>query len=275
MTPRRTAYVVLDFETTGLSPRRSEVIESGAVHVDDGRAGRTFQALSRPSFPVPPGAAEVHGITDDMVRDCGPFSRTLPSLLEFLEDRVLVAHHARFDTSFLRAATHRSGLPAPRNPVLCTVRLSRRLFPELDRHDLESLCVHHRIRRAARHRALDDAVATAELLHHLLERAEEHGITDFREIEALGSLPAGSASGPRPVKLPPPERRRLDDAMLTGDVVFLNYVSRRGRRSRRPVVPYAVHGAPDPTRLVAYDLDAGRTRTFRLDRVVEITEADA
>lgn len=269
MTARRAAYVVLDFETTGLSPRRAEVIETGAVHVDGGRAGRTFHALSRPSRRIPARVSEVHGITDEMVREASPFSETLPALLDFLEDRVLVAHHARFDTAFLRAAAHRSGLPAPLNRVLCSVRLSRRLFPELHHHDLGSLCVHHGIRRTSEHRALEDARATAALLDLLLERAEEGGVTDERGLDVLGSLPSGGG-GPRPVRLREEEALRLEEAILTGDVVSLHYLSRRGLRSHREVVPYSVQGTTGPVRLVAYDVGAARTRTFRLDRVLEI-----
>ena len=81
----------------------------------------------------------------------GGFQLVMGELLRFLESRVIVAHHARFDLSFLRAAVHRAGLRAPENPVLCTVRLSRRLFPELARHDLESLCRHHGIPGAGNH----------------------------------------------------------------------------------------------------------------------------
>lgn len=273
MTARELSFVVLDFETTGLSPRRAEVVEAGAVHVDGARPGRVFDRLCRPLRPIPAGASAVHGITDDDVRECRPFRDHLEELLDFLGDRVLVAHHARFDTSFLRIAAACAGLPRPSNPVLCTVRLSRRLFPELARHDLESLCRHHGIPRAARHRAAEDARATAALLDVLLERAAEQGYDDLEALRAIGDPGEGRREA-RPVRLTEEERERLEEAILTGDRVVLRYVSRRGVRSRREVVPYAV--APDGggVRLVAYDLDAGTTRTFRLERVDGIGGAE-
>ncbi|MBZ0268865.1 WYL domain-containing protein, partial [bacterium] len=267
------SYVVLDFETTGLSPRRAEVIEAGAVHVDGARPGRTYEALCRPHRPIPPGASGVHGITDDDVRDCRLFRDHVAGLIAFLGDRVLVAHHARFDTAFLRIAALRAGLPAPVNPVLCTVRLSRRLFPELPRHDLESLCRHHGIPRAARHRAAADARATAVLLDVLLERAAEQGFDDLDALRSIGD-PGDGRRVERPVRLTEEEKGRLEEAILTGDRVVLRYVSRRGIRSERSVVPYAVAEQGGGARLVAYDLGAGTTRTFRLERVDGIGGAE-
>lgn len=272
---RDTSFVVLDFETTGLSPRRSEVIEVGAVQMGGAadaagaagaRIGAKFDALCRPCHPIPPAATHVHGITNDDVAACRPFAEHLPDLLRFLEGRVLVAHHARFDLSFLRAAVARDGLRLGVDAVLCTVRLSRRLFPELARHDLQSLCLHHGIRRTVSHRALADACATAELLGILLERAEERGVRDGRELCALGA-PAGAARRPTPVRLAAEDFRRIEDAIVTGDRVSLEYVSRRGVRSHRSVVPYVVASGGGTMRLVAYDVAAGTTRTFRLDRV--------
>jgi DNA polymerase III subunit alpha, Gram-positive type len=266
LTVRELSFVVLDFETTGLSPRRAEVIEAGAVHVDYARPGRTFEVLCRPHRPIPAGATSVHGITDDDVRHCLPFRDHVADLIDFLGDRVLVAHHARFDTGFLRIAALRAGLPAPGNPVLCTVRLSRRLFPELAGHDLESLCRHHGIPRAARHRAAEDARATAVLLDVLLERAAEQGFDDLETLRTIGA-PGDGRREERPVRLTEEERSRLEEAILTGDRVVLRYVSRRGVRSERSVVPYVVAPHGGGARLVAYDLDAGTTRTFRLERV--------
>jgi DNA polymerase III epsilon subunit family exonuclease len=264
-----TTFVVLDFETTGLSPRRGEILETGAVRVEGGRVVATLDALSRPSRPIPARASEVHGITEADVAACPPFREVLPALVEFLADAVLVAHHARFDTSFLAAALRREGRPPLTNHVWCTVRLSRRLFPELERHDLGSLCLTHGLRRRAAHRALDDARATAELLGILLERAEECGVS-HEELAAWGSPPSGPAA-PRIRPWTEEEKAALEDAIVTGDRLELGYVSRRGLRTTRVVVPYVVEGPETSPRLVAYDVAAGQTRAFRLDRVVTLS----
>lgn len=267
--PREThPFVVLDFETTGLSPRRGEVIETGAVRFDGGRCVATFDALSRPARPIPAPATFVHGIADEMVEDCPPFRDLLPDLLEFLAGDVVVAHHARFDVAFLGEALRRSGRLPLANDVWCTVRLSRRLFPEIAHHDLGSLCLTHGIRRRATHRALPDAQATGELLGILLERAEEIGIS--AEELAQWATPPRGGEPKRPRVWTDEEKAALEEAILLGDRIELGYVSRRGVRGSRVVVPYVVE---DTARLVAYDVGAGRTRTFRLDRVVSLRTA--
>jgi DNA polymerase III epsilon subunit-like protein len=200
-----------------------------------------------------------------MVAACGPFRERLDELLEFLRGDVVVAHHARFDVSFLGAALRREGRPEIGNDVWCTVRLSRRLFPEMGRHDLASLCLAHGIGRRAAHRALEDARATAVLLGILLERADELGVSSAELGQWAAPPSRRPAAPPRP--LTPEEKSALEEAILLGDRIELGYVSRRGVRGRRVVVPYAVEGS---ARLVAYDVEAGTTRTFRLDRVVTL-----
>jgi len=270
---RSGSYVVLDFETTGLSPRHAEIVESGAVQVDGGRIGESFHALSRPTRPIPASVTAIHGISDETVAAEPPFGEVLPSLLAFLGDRVLVAHHARFDCSFLDAATQRAGLHRPGNAILDTVRLSRRLFPHLDRHDLGSLCITHRIRRPRAHRALDDALATAELLGILLDRAEEEGMP--REEVLLAGRPGSwrRPRGPARITLDPEEMERLRDAAITGDLLGLGYVSARGAQRRADVVPYRIDAAGAAPRLIAYDVAAGRTRIWPLERVTGVGEA--
>ena len=259
--------VVLDFETTGLS-RRAEVVEVGAVRFRGGRAGETFTTLCRPVLVIPASATGVHGITTDMVEEVPPFSDVVPHLAGFLGDRILVGHHVRFDQGFLERGCRAAGQEPPAGDAWCTVRLSRRLFPDLPRHDLDSLCVTHGIRRGAAHRALDDACATADLLAILLERAEASG-WDARDLAAAARPPG---PGPRrpPRQWTEEERAVLEAAIVTGDRIRLEYVSRRGVRTAREVVPYAVTGPEAAPRLAAYDVAAGTTRTFRLDRVVQL-----
>jgi DNA polymerase III epsilon subunit family exonuclease len=269
----RHRYVVLDFETNGLAASRGgEVIETGAVRLDDGRTGETFHSLSRPRTPIPAGATAVHGISDGDVERAPRFREVLPDLLAFLDDRIVVAHNARFDRSFLDAAAEESGLPVPANAFLDTVRLSRGLHPQLDAHDLESLCVSHGIRRAARHRALPDALATAELLRVLLADAGHAGVDSPEKLMALAGV-GRRERRPGTVVLDPDEQRLLEDAAVTGDRLEIRYETSAGRLRPATIVPYAVE-ARGP-RLVAFDLERSVTRTFRLDRVVAVRAVDA
>lgn len=270
----RSRFVVLDFETNGLSASRGgEVIETGAVRLDDGRPAGTFHALSRPLLGIPAGATAVHGISSADVADAPRFREVLPDLLAFLEDRIVVAHNARFDRSFLDAAVESAGLPRLANPFLDTVRLSRGLHPHLDAHDLESLCVSHRIRRAARHRALPDALATAELLRLLAAEAAESGIDTGEKLLALAGVDR-RAAGPGAILLDEQEQVLLETASVTGDRLEIRYETTAGRLRPATIVPYSVEARGAP-RLIAFDLERGTTRTFRLDRVVAVRPLSA
>ncbi len=269
-------YVVLDFETTGLSASRgSEVIETGAVRLVGGEVSDRFHALSRPRLPIPEDALRIHGITNEMVAGEPPFSEVLPAFLAFLGEAVLVAHNAPFDRSFLDAALRHAGRPALPNPVLDTVRLSRSLFPEMGRHDLETLCREHRIERGRRHRALDDVVATATLLRILLERAGESGVRTLSGLLEIGGTPerppTREPAEPN-IRLDAAGQARLEEASITGDRIVISYLSAGGNRTRRAVVPYQFDAAGRSPRLVAYDLEKEATRTFRLDRILTVEE---
>jgi DNA polymerase III epsilon subunit family exonuclease len=127
-------------------------------------------------------ATRIHNITDDMVAGEPPFAEILPELLSFLGDRIVVAHNAPFDLGFLRAAMASAGLPPLSNLVLDTVQLSRRVHPASPNHRLDFLCHHHDIFREAGHRALDDALATTELLRILLEAAPSEVLDEYSEL---------------------------------------------------------------------------------------------
>lgn len=271
MSLRDERWVVIDLETNGLSASHGgEVIETGAVRLDPGRPAETFHALSRPVRPIPAAAVRVHGITNEAVAGCEHFFAVLPRLLEFVGDRILVAHNAPFDRSFLDAALASTGRESLANPFVDTLRLSRALCPELDGHDLESLCVHHRIARAERHRALPDALATAELLGLLLPAAEERGVDTMGKLREVAGCRRAAREGTPEVALDESERALLAEAAVTGDRVEIRYRTAGGGLRPATVVPYLVDGAGRVPRLVAFDLDRGVTRTFRLDRVLAV-----
>lgn len=169
-------YVVLDFETTGLGPD-DRVIEIAAVRVEGGRVTE-FHTLCHPGRPVPPFITGLTGITDADLAGAPPTSEAIRQLAaELLADQpLLVAHNLSFDQRFLDQELVRAALPTFAGPGLCTVRLSRLLFPRLPSHKLEALLAHHRIPVDRHHRALDDVMATARLLEILLQAARGKGI---------------------------------------------------------------------------------------------------
>ncbi len=157
--------VFLDLETTGATAHADRVTEIGLVSVDPGGgAAQEWSTLVNPGMRIPPAIEALTGISNAMVGAAPRFEDLAGELLDRLEGRLLVAHNAPFDYGFLRNEFERVGITF-RSRVLCTVRLSRRLFPQERRHNLDSLIARHGIACAQRHRALADA----RVLHRFAE----------------------------------------------------------------------------------------------------------
>jgi DNA polymerase-3 subunit epsilon len=160
----RLAFV--DVETTGSSPTRERVTEIGLVCVDiDGESTRIdeWSTLVNPGVPIPPEIEWLTGITNEMVRRAPTFEQVAQQLIDRLDGAVFVAHNARFDYGFLRAEFARAGL-AFHAKTLCTVRLSRALYPDRAPHTLDALIDRFGIAGEQRHRALGDARVLWRLL---------------------------------------------------------------------------------------------------------------
>lgn len=179
-------FCVFDIETTGGSPRDCEITEIGAVKYRGGEDLGSFQTLVDPGGPIPPFITVLTGITQSMVFGAPRIEAVLPAFLEFVGDSVLVGHNVRFDMSFVSAGARRLGYPPPGNPTVDTVRLARRLLgSEVRNMRLATLATHFRSPVAPVHRALEDAKATAHVLHALLERAGTMGVTNLDDLIAL------------------------------------------------------------------------------------------
>ncbi|NLK50975.1 MAG: DEAD/DEAH box helicase family protein [Syntrophomonadaceae bacterium] len=155
----RPVLVAFDLETTGLSPYQDEIIEIGAVKIEDGKITQEFQTLIRPSRPIPPQISQLTGITQDQLDDAPPLREVLPGFLDFLDNYPLIAHQAVFDQGFLEANL---GYPLS-NEVLDTLELARLAFPRAINHRLATLARELGFPQLETHRALDDARAAAHL----------------------------------------------------------------------------------------------------------------
>lgn len=173
-------FVVVDLEATGAKMPPNRVIELGAYRICKGRIVDKFLTLVNPEIPIPRFVISLTGITNEMVKCAPVFADVAPRWLDFVNDAVLIAHNAPFDTSFLNHEISRV-YPGHRmiNSNLCTVRLSRRVFPGLNNYRLDTVADHFSIPISHRHRAGSDALATAEVFLHLLSRFEDHGVTDL------------------------------------------------------------------------------------------------
>jgi DNA polymerase III epsilon subunit-like protein len=199
-------FAVVDLETTGWSPEVAAITEIAAVRVTGAGAvgwgsrrsrgagaGRRefvrrgeFASLVDPGVPVPPGIAELTGITDSMLAAAPRLGAVLPRLLEFSRGCVLVAHNAPFDLRFLVAGCGDCGVAWPGFTVLDTVMLARRVMDPDEVADckLGTLAGFFGARTAPSHRALADARATADVLSWLVRRLEHRGIRTIRQLSA-------------------------------------------------------------------------------------------
>ena len=189
-----TPLAIVDVETTGAHPAWDRVTEIAVVEVAEGEVVSEWSTLVNPGTTIPPAIQALTGITNQMVEDAPAFEDLAAEIYERLDGRVFVAHNARFDYGFLRREFERAGLRFQAK-TLCTVKLSRRLYPGQARHNLDSLIERHHLRLgadgSARHRALGDAQAVFQFLR---VAAEERGAdlmeSAARLVTRLPSLPA-------------------------------------------------------------------------------------
>ena len=151
--PHRLA--IIDVESTGAHPVRDRITEIAILRVEAGEVVARWESLVAPGQSIPPLIEQVTGITDAMVADAPPFEAVADTVAALLEGCVFVAHSARFDYAFIKNAFTRMGRTFEA-PVLCTVKLSRALFPEHHRHGLDALIERHQLVCEARHRAMGD-----------------------------------------------------------------------------------------------------------------------
>lgn len=189
---RDTTFVVVDLETTGGRTKGTggnppdAITEIGAVKVRGGAVLGEFATLVDPERSIPPQVVQLTGITTAMVSDAPRIDAVLPMFLEFAGDAVLVAHNAGFDVGFLRAAAARCDIAWPRPKVLCTVRLARRVLSreEAPSVRLAALARLFTVTTQPTHRALDDARATVDVLHALIERVGNQGIHTYADLRS-------------------------------------------------------------------------------------------
>ena len=132
-------FTVFDLETTGMSPTRDRIVEIGAVRVEiDGTVSR-FETLVNPAVPIPYQVSQVHGITNDMVKDAPAFTDAAYAFLDFIKGSKLVAHNARFDLGFMQESLARVGLPLLKGGVFDSIVLIRKAYPNLPSYRLQAL----------------------------------------------------------------------------------------------------------------------------------------
>jgi DNA polymerase III epsilon subunit family exonuclease len=175
-TLHKTTFVIVDLETTGASPKKGAAItEIGAVKVKNGQYLGNFESFVNPLTPIPEYITEMTGITDLMLANAPVIDEILPAFLEFAgsaDETIIVAHNAPFDLSFLKSAAKELDLSWPEYKTLDTVTIARQVLSKEDVPNckLSTLAQFFGTITEPNHRALDDAKATTEILHGLIER---------------------------------------------------------------------------------------------------------
>ena len=230
------AYVVLDVETTGLNTRSDEIIEIGAVRIENGVEVAEFSELIDPGRPVPEKVVEITGITTAMLRGKRTLMQVMPEFAKFCEGAVLVAHNAAFDTAFFRRAFKQTGLPF-RFAVVDTLALVRNQYPQLKSHKLGTMCKQLGISLVNAHRAVHDARATGLMLVKVLGE-----VVAQKQITQLGQLntcyPTDAAKQSYHIVLLAASQQGMTNLYRLVSEGHLHYFHRRPRIPRSLIAKY-------------------------------------
>ena len=175
-------FVVFDIETTGLYAGKDRITEIGAVKVSGGKICDTFSTFVNPEIHIPEFITKLTGIDDSMVAGAPGIREVLDSFLTFAGGLPVVAHNASFDTGFIKFNAEKAGKRFD-NTIVDTLQLSRNLFPKLSKYKLDVVAKHLGVKLENHHRAVDDAMATAEIFIKCVEILKEKGIQNTDEID--------------------------------------------------------------------------------------------
>ena len=202
------SYVVVDTETTGGAAwSRDRITEIAAVVVRNGEIVEMFETLVNPQRSIPYFVTQLTNITWDMVKDAPTFGRIAPDVVRVLEGNVFVAHNANFDWRFVTSELSRSTGQRLKGRRLCTVKMARKVLPQLSRRSLDYIARYYGVEIRGRHRAGGDALATAKCLIRMLSDLSDRGCATWADLEELLRMPAVRRKKRRPSGLPTPVLR--------------------------------------------------------------------
>ncbi len=258
-------FVAFDTETSGAYPVGFDVVEFGAAKWKDGKIIDQLQFLFKPREVMGDFIIGIHGITNEMVKDCQPISAEINKIYDFFKGVIPVAHHAPFDMGFVGFEFEKAQLPFLNEPVLCSSLLSRKWISGVKNHKLQTLVQHLQLDGGSAHRALDDAqsclgvfLACCEKIgwdRPLSEAIKSQGKNlRWIDYQLLGSQDS--------------KRQQLVRACTEKLTVNICY---KGSREQRQIRPIGIVRNPDGDFIEAFCLRDHQNKRFYIDRIDQIT----
>ncbi|MFN8016405.1 MAG: exonuclease domain-containing protein [Acidimicrobiia bacterium] len=184
-----TTFVVLDLETTGISPQSCAITEFAAQKIRGGEIISSLSILVNPKQKIPIRISVLNGLTNDQLEKYPTIDELLPTIIEFIGNNVIVGHNVRFDISFINAALKKYSYEQLTNKYFDTLNLAKKLLhKEVRNYKLSTLSAYINTQTQPTHRALDDVKATTELFHYLIERSSSMGISGVNDLSSIPSV---------------------------------------------------------------------------------------
>ncbi len=264
---KKVVFCFLDLETTGLHPQHGDQIcEIGLLKTKNNKIIDSYESLINPRMPISPGAREVTGITDKMLNSAPVFKNVANKILKFIEGTVIVAHNAPFDLNFFGMHLYNLKILFPENPVIDTLALARAYY-QFPSNTLTNIASYFDINTSEAHRALGDTIMTKEIFHRFLDdfKEKKKDITLYDLLELNGGSIVFPTYGEM---ILPPE---IEESLRTNKRLKIRYISAQGDETVRTIRPVSIVPYQDYTYLISHCLLREKRRTFRLDRILEMS----
>ena len=267
----KNGVIVLDLETTGLSPLTDKIIEIGAIKVCPNEI-KSFSELINPEIEITDRSKSIHGISDEMVKNKPKIIEVLPNFLKFIENLPLIAHNAKFDLGFIVYNIHKNRLDFPNNQVYCSCQFSRKALSHMNKHNLGNLIDQLGISIGCQHRALDDSIAALSVFAQGLIQMKERNITKkdqedhFKQSFQFNVLDFKSYN----IFNIPDHLSALVDAIENQKTIEIIYGGGSIKNKFRPIKPLGILPMPSGTVLYAECLITNINKSFSLQKILEI-----
>ncbi len=258
--------VAFDLETTGLSPLMHEIIEVAAVKVQ-GNEVSTFSSLIKPNEPIPPFTTEIHGITDDMVKDSPSAKIVIKEFIDFFSGCSLIAHNAKFDIGFIVNHMHHEKVEVFDSEVHCSCKLARAFVPSKN-HKLATLCETLEIPLINHHRALDDSWAALKIYAHALTKIQND--REFRQGRLLNLEDFKKNDN----MLLPEKIEGLRPFVEKQETVEIKYNGGSMKGKYREIRPIGFLPLPEGNILYAHCLISDMYKSFHVKKIVDFREVE-